>query len=311
MMIRSWTDVLPQKEAATHSFASSWFGGQESSGGGSGSWTADENKLFEDALAKFDGDTPERWEKVAALIPGKTVGDVISHYRELVDDVTDIEAGRVPCPLYYGSSSFTLDWENNYDCEGWKNSYCVGGKRSGARASDHERKKGVPWTEEEHKLFLLGLKKYGKGDWRNISRNFVITRTPTQVASHAQKYFIRLNSGSKDKRRSSIHDITTVDLRDNNRPPSPSSQPSTITTQSSLAMTPTLSGQFSAIVDSDQLSEVASVFNPSSHANQFAQHQFGITHYPMNLQPQNSQNGKCNELPSLVDDMLVNMASSQ
>ena len=33
--------------------------------------------------------------------------------------------------------------------------------------------------------------------------------TPSQVASHAQKYFIRLNSMSKrDKRRTSIHDIT-------------------------------------------------------------------------------------------------------
>ncbi|EMS64444.1 Transcription factor MYB1R1 [Triticum urartu] len=68
-------------------------------------------------------------------------------------------------------------------------------------------------------LFLLGLKTYGKGDWRNISRNFVRTRTPTQVASHAQKYFIRLSSGTA--RRSSIHDITTVHLTDD-QPPSPS-----------------------------------------------------------------------------------------
>uniref|UniRef100_A0A804MJ85 TEA domain-containing protein n=1 Tax=Zea mays TaxID=4577 RepID=A0A804MJ85_MAIZE len=56
------------------------------------------------------------------------------------------------------------------------------------------------------------------------------TRTPTQVASHAQKYFIRLNSGGKDKRRSSIHDITTVNLTDD-QPPSPS-QSSLITSQS-------------------------------------------------------------------------------
>ncbi|CAM6024928.1 unnamed protein product [Sphagnum balticum] len=77
-------------------------------------------------------------------------------------------------------------------------------------APDQERRKGIPWTEEEHRLFLLGLTKFGKGDWRSISRNFVISRTPTQVASHAQKYFIRLNSINKDKRRSSIHDITSV-----------------------------------------------------------------------------------------------------
>ncbi|KAI3930251.1 hypothetical protein MKW92_023927 [Papaver armeniacum] len=62
-------------------------------------------------------------------------------------------------------------------------------------ARSRERKRGVPWTEEEHKLFLLGLQKVGKGDWRGISRNFVKTRTPTQVASHAQK--------------SSLFDITT------------------------------------------------------------------------------------------------------
>lgn len=67
--------------------------------------------------------------------------------------------------------------------------------------------------------FLLGLQKYGKGDWRNISRNFVISKTPTQVASHAQKYFLRQNSEGKDKRRPSIHDITTANLSDNTIPP--------------------------------------------------------------------------------------------
>ncbi|URE03258.1 Myb-like DNA-binding domain [Musa troglodytarum] len=70
-----------------------------------------------------------------------------------------------------------------------------------------ERKKGVPWTEEEHRSFLIGLEKLGKGDWRGISRSFVTTRTPTQVASHAQKYFLRQNSLNKKKRRSSLFDV--------------------------------------------------------------------------------------------------------
>ena len=83
-------------------------------------------------------------------------------------------------------------------------------KAPGARTLDQERRKGIPWTEEEHRLFLCGLEKFGKGDWRSISRTFVTSRTPTQVASHAQKYFIRLNSLSKKgARRQSIHDITT------------------------------------------------------------------------------------------------------
>ncbi|KAI4347007.1 hypothetical protein L6164_007860 [Bauhinia variegata] len=70
-----------------------------------------------------------------------------------------------------------------------------------------ERKKGVSWTEEEHRTFLIGLEKLGKGDWRGISRNYVTTRTPTQVASHAQKYFLRLATINKKKRRSSLFDM--------------------------------------------------------------------------------------------------------
>ncbi|XP_023525646.1 transcription factor DIVARICATA-like [Cucurbita pepo subsp. pepo] len=165
-------------------------------------WTKEENKRFESALAIFDKETPDRWFKVAAMIPGKTVDDVIKQYRELEEDVYEIEAGRFPIPGYDLASSFSFQF--------------VDGRRKSSvgRGSDHERKKGVPWTEEEHMKFLRGLLKYGKGDWRNISRNFVNSKTPTQVASHAQKYFMRQLSGGKDKRRPSIHDITTLNLTD-------------------------------------------------------------------------------------------------
>lgn len=170
----------------------------------SGKWSREENKMFENALACLDLSKPDRWERVAELLPGKSVSDVISHYKDLEEDVNHIEAGLIPLPGY-SSSSFSFGFDEI------KQSYNSAHRKRG-RLYDQERKKGVPWTEEEHRQFLMGLKKHGKGDWRNISRNFVLTRTPTQVASHAQKYFNRLNSVGKDKKRASIHDITIADL---------------------------------------------------------------------------------------------------
>ncbi|GFQ07441.1 transcription factor divaricata [Phtheirospermum japonicum] len=74
-------------------------------------------------------------------------------------------------------------------------------KQTGVR-----RKSGRPWTKDEHELFLKGLKKYGKGDWKSISRKLVVTRNPTQVASHAQKYYARLEMEEEQRKRRSIFD---------------------------------------------------------------------------------------------------------
>lgn len=46
------------------------------------------------------------------------------------------------------------------------------------------------WTAEEHLLFLEGLQKYDKS-WRDIA-TIVKTRTPDQIRTHAQKYFIKM-----------------------------------------------------------------------------------------------------------------------
>ncbi|KAJ1418818.1 Homeodomain-like protein, partial [Ochromonadaceae sp. CCMP2298] len=43
------------------------------------------------------------------------------------------------------------------------------------------------WTNEEHKLFLLGLQRYQK-QWKLIAE-LVQTRTIVQIRTHAQKYF--------------------------------------------------------------------------------------------------------------------------
>ena len=50
------------------------------------------------------------------------------------------------------------------------------GGSGGAPAEKKKRERGTAWSEEEHKLFLVGLEQFGKGDWRSISRQSVLTR---------------------------------------------------------------------------------------------------------------------------------------
>ncbi|CAI9779160.1 unnamed protein product [Fraxinus pennsylvanica] len=188
-------------------------------------WSREQDTQFEKAIATYPEESSDRWEKIAANVSGKSLEEVKDHYELLVDDVDSIEAGFVPLPCYNSSSDGTtsnageegiLKKSGNF---GHLNSNSSnGGKVS---RTDQERRKGIAWTEDEHRRFLIGLDKYGKGDWRSISRNLVVTRTPTQVASHAQKYYNRLNSMNKDRRRSSIHDITNVNTDDLSVPQNP------------------------------------------------------------------------------------------
>jgi len=46
------------------------------------------------------------------------------------------------------------------------------------------------WTPQEHQLFLEGLEKFGRSP--QAIAEFVKTRTPAQVKSHAQKYWIKV-----------------------------------------------------------------------------------------------------------------------
>ncbi|KAG9442497.1 hypothetical protein H6P81_018351 [Aristolochia fimbriata] len=176
---------------------------------GGGEWSAEENKVFENALATYGEETPDRWRRISERLPGKTAEQIARHYECLVEDLGFIDAGRVPIPQYANEGE-----DSDEDFSGFR-----GLKRSKNGAREQERRKGIPWTEDEHRLFLMGLNTYGKGDWRSISRNFVISRTPTQVASHAQKYFNRLNSSrTKERRRPSIHDIRSVRSSDVSSP---------------------------------------------------------------------------------------------
>lgn len=69
------------------------------------SWTMKQNKKFEDALATYDRDTPDRWHNVAMAVGGKSAEEVKRHYEILVKDIMRIESGQVPLPNYKAPGS--------------------------------------------------------------------------------------------------------------------------------------------------------------------------------------------------------------
>ncbi|XP_010418609.1 PREDICTED: transcription factor DIVARICATA-like [Camelina sativa] len=147
-------------------------------------WTWDEHKRFEIAVAQSLVDSSSSLENIAKLLK-KPFEEVKYYYEALVYDVGMIESDNIALPKYRDDDYVSLK-------EARKPIHII---------------KGRFWTEEEHRLFLAGLNKYGKGEWKMISREFVKTKNHMQVATHAQKYYKRQQLGSK-KKRSTILDIT-------------------------------------------------------------------------------------------------------
>ncbi|KAJ6421809.1 hypothetical protein OIU84_029078 [Salix udensis] len=89
--------------------------------GGSGSlWTREQDKAFENALATYPEDTSDRWEKIAADVPEGSTGHA-------GDEGTGKKGGH-------------LGHHNSESNHGSK-----------ASRSDQERRKGIAWTEDEHR----------------------------------------------------------------------------------------------------------------------------------------------------------------
>ena len=63
-------------------------------------WTKKQNKLFEQALAVYDKDTPDRWHNIARAVGGKSAEEVRRYYELLEEDVKHIESAKVPFPAY-------------------------------------------------------------------------------------------------------------------------------------------------------------------------------------------------------------------
>ncbi|KAL8148575.1 hypothetical protein AgCh_005807 [Apium graveolens] len=83
-----------------------------SSGSSGSSWTQRQNKQFEEALAIYDRDTPDRWYNISRAVDGKSVEDVKRHFDLLVKDIMKIESDQVPIPNYRTAGSNVRGYGN-------------------------------------------------------------------------------------------------------------------------------------------------------------------------------------------------------
>jgi hypothetical protein len=74
-------------------------------------WTAKQHKMFENALAVYYKETPDRWQNIANMMGGTTEEEVKRQYEILIEDIECIESGKVPVPNYrkIGGSSSVLN----------------------------------------------------------------------------------------------------------------------------------------------------------------------------------------------------------
>lgn len=136
-------------------------------------WSREEDKAFENAIAMHcieEDDSKEQqqqqWQKIASMVPSRSVEELKQHYQILLEDVNAIEAGNIPLPNYVGedrATSSTKDFHGPSTAADNRSNGVYGSGFSGlshdpsghgskgSSKSEQERRKGIPWTEEEHR----------------------------------------------------------------------------------------------------------------------------------------------------------------
>ncbi|RLM87766.1 hypothetical protein C2845_PM04G23580 [Panicum miliaceum] len=173
-------------------------------------WTSCEEEEFKVHFAELWYEKScDRMEALAKRFPAKSIQQLRNKYAEVFADMLCGETDGEP-----SRDDATIDWERhmtwlwthwlkhlylNLPNNCYSNQQGIRRKYKSHTASHHGRGNSV------------GLPR-NTGAWKFISDYFVPSRTPAQLASHAQKYFDRIEKNELDdtRQRHSINDVRLV-----------------------------------------------------------------------------------------------------
>ncbi|GFH44509.1 hypothetical protein CTEN210_00983 [Chaetoceros tenuissimus] len=154
-----------------------------------GKWTDEEHSLFIEGLEVYG---KGEWKKIASHVQTRTNRQVLTHAEKYFAQTENTNTGK------WTDEEHRLFEEGleKYGKGVWKKIASHVRTRTWVQVKSHAEKYIAQaentntgrWTDEEHRLFIEGLEKYGKGEWEKIASH-VRTRTRIQVNNHGEKYF--------------------------------------------------------------------------------------------------------------------------
>ncbi|KAG4920621.1 hypothetical protein JHK82_049574 [Glycine max] len=167
-------------------------------------------RYFQDQFLNLDSNDEEQSPSIAATHQDQFLTDSAIQYdylKAIEDDQDDQQEVQLDDDNFFEYCCFQ-DQLLNLDLKGEEQSPNI---MKGSSAMYEQNGFAFPKNiedelmkddQEQDLLFLIDVEKYHKGSWKDISRDFVPSRNPTQIASDAQKYLERIKPKEERKRRS-------------------------------------------------------------------------------------------------------------